>query len=115
MASYQHPMSLIMKITTITVDSAILWQDRSVTLDKNPPRIFNFQVICGSGTWPTPYEVGIYIDAENRQSCIIDWPLPCKPVWFSCDYGDFLVYLDTATEEEIVAAKKVTADFFRAD
>ena len=102
-----------MQITTITIDSAILWADRKVTLGEGLPRIYDFSVICGSGGWPTPYEVGIYIDTENNRSCIIDWPRPFKPIWISCEYGDFLVYLDTATEEEIVAAEKVMPDFFR--
>lgn len=104
-----------MIITTVTFDSEMLWKEGSVAVDKPPPRITNFQVICGNGEWPTPCEVGIYIDTEDRYCCIIDWPRPCKPIWFKSEYGDFLVYLDTATEEEIMAATKVVADFFRDD
>jgi hypothetical protein len=99
----------------IKVDSATLWEKRNVSVVVNIPGINNFQVCCGGGGWPTPYEVGIYLEADNRQCCIIDWPRPCLPVRFSCEYGDFLVHLDTATEGEILAAKEVSAEFFRDD
>ena len=99
----------------IKIDAARLWEKGSVTVAGDIPGINNFQVCCGGAGWPTPYEVGIYLDAVNRQCCIIDWPRPCAPIRFSCDYGDFLVHLDTATDEEILAAKEVAADFFRDD
>jgi hypothetical protein len=102
-------------MTHIKIDSATLRDTRKVTVSVNIPGIYNFQVSCGGGGWPTPYEIGIYLDADNRQCCIIEWPCPCLPVRFTCDYGDFLVHLDTATEGEIRAAKEVAAKFFRDD
>jgi hypothetical protein len=99
----------------IKIDAATLWDKKNVKVPVNIIGIYNFQVCCGGGGWPTPYQVGIYLDADNRQCCIIDWPRPCLPVRFSCEYGDFLVHLDTATEGEILAAKEVAADFFRDD
>ena len=104
-----------MIINTVTIDSAILWNDGIAEVAQKLPRLDNFRVICGSGGWPTPCEVGIYLDTEDGRCCIIDWPKPCKPLWFTSDYGDFLVYLDTAIEEEIVAATRVEPDFFRDD
>jgi hypothetical protein len=97
------------------VDAATLWDKRNVKVSVNIPGIYTFQVCCGGGGWPTPCEVGIYLDADCRQCCIIDWPRPCAPVRFSCEYGEFLVHLDTATDYEILAAKEVAADFFRGD
>ena len=99
----------------ITVDAATLWEKNNVTVAVNIPGLYNIQVCCGGGGWPTPYEVGIYLDANSRQCCIIDWPRPCLPVRFNCEYGEFLVYLDTATDDEILAAKEVAAEFFRDD
>lgn len=99
----------------IKVDAATLWGKNNVKVPVNIPGLYNIQVCCGGGGWPTPYEVGIYLDANNRQCCIIDWPRPCLPVRFNCEYGEFLVYLDTATDDEILAAKEVAAEFFRDD
>jgi hypothetical protein len=99
----------------IKVNAATLWEKRNVKVSVNISGIYNFQVCCGGGGWPTPYEVGIYLEADNRLCCIIDWPRPCTPVRFSCEYGDFLVHLDTATDDEIFAAKEVAAEFFRDD
>lgn len=99
----------------IKIDAAALWNKRNVVVSVNIPGVNNFQVCCGNGSWPSPYEVGIYLDAENSQCCVIDWPCPCLPVRFKCEYGDFLVQLDTATDDEILAAKAVAADFFRDD
>lgn len=99
----------------IMIDSATLWDKRNVKVSVAIPGIYNFQVCCGGGGWPTPYDVGIYLDADNRQCCIIEWPRPCLPVPFTCDYGDFLVHLDTAAKDEILAAKEVAAEFFRDD
>jgi hypothetical protein len=99
----------------VKVDSTTLWEKRNVKVEIDVPGIYNLQVCCGGGGWPTPYEVGIYLDADNRWCCIIDWPRPCKPIKFSCEYGAFVVYLDTATEDEILSANEVTAEFFRDD
>lgn len=99
----------------IKVDAATLWEKNNVKVAVNIPGLYNIQVCCGGGGWPTPYEVGIYLDANSRQCCIIDWPRPCLPVRFNCEYGEFLVYLDTATDDEILAAKEVAAEFFRDD
>jgi hypothetical protein len=101
--------------TVIKVDSTALWEKRNVSMVIDVPGIYNFQVCCGGGGWPTPYEVGIYLDADNRQCCIIDWPRPCKPIKFRCEYGEFVVHLDTATEDEILSATEVKAEFFRDD
>ncbi len=100
---------------TIKVDSATLRDQKNVKITLAVPGIYNIQVCCGGGGWPTPYEVGIYLDAENRQCSIIEWPRPCLPVWFKCEYGDFLVQLDTATDDEILTAKEVAAEFFQDD
>jgi hypothetical protein len=99
----------------IKIDSETLRDKKNVKVPINIPGIYNVQVCCGGGGWPTPYEVGIYLDADNRTCCIIDWPRPCPPVRFTCEYGDFLVHLDTATEGEILAAEEVAADFFPDD
>jgi hypothetical protein len=107
-------MGLVMPIL-IEVDSVTLWGQRSLSVETNVPGIFNFQVCCGSGGWPTPYEVGIYLDTDNHRCCIIDWPRPCKPIKFSCGYGEFVVHLDTATEDEIRSAAEVKAEFFHDD
>jgi len=101
--------------TMIEVDSSILWKERKITIEVDIPGICNFQVCCGNGRWPNPYEVGVYLDADNNRCCIIEWPRPCKPITFSCDYGDFLVHLDTATEEEVQSATEVAVSFFRDD
>jgi hypothetical protein len=101
--------------TVIQVDSSTLWEKRNVKVEINVPGIHNVQVCCGGSGWPTPYEVGLYLDADNRQCCIIDWPRLCKPIKFSCHYGDFLVHLDTASEDDILSAKEVSAEFFRDD
>jgi hypothetical protein len=99
----------------IKIDSTALWEKRNVKVDLSAPGIYNCQVCPGGGGWPTPCEVGIYLDADNRQCCIIDWPRPCKPIKFSCEYGDFVVHLDTATENEILSATEGKAEFFRDD
>jgi hypothetical protein len=100
-------------LTVIKIDSAILGEERNIPVEVNVPGIYNFQVCRGGGGWPASCEVGIYLDADNRRCCIIDWPRPCKPIKFQCEYEDFLVHLDTATEEEILSATEVKAEFFR--
>ena len=98
------------------IDSATLWEKENVDVKADIPGIYNFQVCSGGGGgWPKPYEVGIYIDADNRRCSIIEWPKPCKPIRIKSDYGEFVVHLDTATKEEILSAHEVTASFFRDD
>jgi len=84
---------------------------------------FSFTVLRGRGGWPTPYEIGIYIDTDG-QMCLIDWQRPCNPIKFTpivflftgeVNYGEFVFHLDTATEDEIASAIEVNADFFRSD
>jgi hypothetical protein len=101
--------------TVIKVDSTALWERGNFSVRANVPGIYNIQVCCGGGGWPAPYEVGIYLDAVNRRCCIIDWPRPCKPIRFRWEYGEFVVHLDTATEEEICSAREVPAEFFWDD
>ncbi len=99
----------------IKIDAHCLWDKRSVKVDVNVPGLYDFQVICGGRGWPTPCEVGIYLDAANRRCCIIDWPTPREPIRFRCEFGEFVVCLDTATEDEIRSAREVPAEFFRED
>jgi hypothetical protein len=99
----------------IKVDSTALREKRSFSVPTRVPGIYNIQVCCGGGGWPAPYEVGIYLDADNRRCCIIDWPRPCKPITFRCEYGEFLVHLDTATEDEVLSAEEVAAEFIWDD
>ena len=101
--------------TLIKVESTTLWEKRNVHVGVSVPGIYNIQVCLGGGGWPTPCEVGIYLDAENRQCCIIDWPRPCQPITFKTDYGDFVFHLETATDDEIRSANEVNAEFFRDD
>jgi hypothetical protein len=101
--------------TVIKVDSTILWEKHNVRVDVNVSGIYNIQVCLGGNGWPTPCEVGIYLDADYRQCAIIDWPRPCKPIAFKTDYGDFVFHLDTASDDEIRSANEVNAEFFRDD
>ena len=103
------------QLKMIRIDSAMLWANRNIQLDIGVPEIENFQVCVGSGGWPTPCEVGIYIDTVRNRTCIIDWPRPCKPVRFVCEHGEFLVHLDSATKEELSSPTDVKADFFRSN
>jgi hypothetical protein len=103
------------KVNIIQVDTATLWLTGNVKIDLSAPGIYNCQVCTGGRGWPAPYRVGIYLDADYRQCCIIDWPHPCKPIKFKCEYGSFVAFLDTATADEILSAKEVAADFFRDD
>ena len=98
---------------TLKVDSTSFQETGKVTVDCGIPGIYNVQVCSGGGGWPTPYEVGIYLDAANDRCCIINWPRPCNPIKVRCEYGDFIIYLDTATENEIALATEETAEFFR--
>lgn len=100
---------------TIAVDSAILLDKTNINVTMSIPGIDNIQVCRGGDGWPTPCDVGVYLDAVNRQCCIIDWPRPCLPIRFSCDYGDFLIHLEDATEDQIHAASVVAVEFFRDD
>ena len=98
----------------VEVDSAALEETGNVTVDVSIPEIISVQVCYGNGVWPTPYDVGIYLDADER-SAIINWPRPCDPIKVICRYGEFVVHLDTATEETIAAAEEVQANFHRDD
>ncbi len=99
--------------TVIKIDSTTLWEKRNIYVDVSVPGIYNIQVCLGSGSWPSPCEIGIYLDAENRWCCIVDWPRPCHPIAFKTEYGDFVFHLDSATDDEIEAAVEVEAEFFR--
>jgi hypothetical protein len=109
--SQPQELIAIMKFT-ICVPADAIDREGGFVENLNSPSIHNFQVCRGGNGWPTPYEVGIYLDAEDRQGCIIDWKIPCKPIRFDCEYGSFLVYLDTANKEEIEAAETITVNFF---
>lgn len=98
----------------IKVDLAILQDKRNVVVDAGIPGIYNFQVCHGGNGWPAPCEIGIYLDAHGR-CAIIDWQRPCDPIKVSCEYGEFVVHLDNATEEAITSAEEVEAEFFRDD
>ena len=98
----------------LKVDSKTFEENGNVNVDCNIPGIFNVRVCLGGNGWPTPYPIGIYLDADSRSS-MINWPSPCDPLKVRCRYGDFVIYMDTATEDEIASAKEETADFFRDD
>ena len=99
---------------TIKVDSATFQEKGNVTVDERIPGITNIQVCSGGGGWPTPYEVGIYLDANGR-CAIVNWSRPCDPIKVICEYGDFVVHLDTASKDAIASAEEVDAEFFRDD
>lgn len=99
----------------IKIDSTTLSEKGNVNVGLNVPGISNCQVSKGGHGWPTPYNIGLYIDTDNNQMCIIDWPEPCTPIKFTCRYGSFVVFLDTATEDDILSAIEVKASFFRDD
>ena len=114
--------------TIISVDSIVLKKNDDVTaydVDLNgyvhpkESRLCVFKVISGGVGWPTPYEIAIHIGTDLN-TCIIEWPRPCLPIKFTVvalglNYGEFVLHLDTATADEILAANEVNAQFFRDD
>jgi hypothetical protein len=98
----------------LPVDADLLQHSKVVEFRLNAGVLYKCQVILGSGQWPTPFEVGIYLDAEDDMCAIIEWQRPCTPKILKTQFGTWLIHLNTASEEEILAADIVEVDsFFR--